>query len=128
MLLVLTLLYALFLGMSHGRLSVLYVGSCVMLFYALTQLSYFSCFVLVVLGLANLLWLLADLSVGLQNEQVNVSLNWDAVHRMLNFVFCTNCIYFNFNAYKEYKAIALEVKEEGELVQGGLGPDPPHPF
>jgi hypothetical protein len=92
-----------------------------MLFYAFTQLSYFSCMVLVLLHIINILWLVADLSVRFQNDQVNINLNWDVVHRMLNFVFCTNCIYFNFNGYKEYKAIALEVKEEGEIVGSNPG-------
>jgi hypothetical protein len=117
----LTLLYGVFLSFSHGQLALLYFVSCIMLFYAFTQLSYFSCMVLVLLHIINILWLVADLSVRFQNDQVNINLNWDVVHRMLNFVFCTNCIYFNFNGYKEYKAIALEVKEEGEIVASNPG-------
>lgn len=113
--LTITTLYAIFLLASTPAASLLHFCSALLLIYAFTQLSYFCCFVLVTLDSIRLLQLMSSLAVQFQNEQLANRIEADTMHRIALFVFCTNCIFFNFSAYREYKSIALEVLEESQL-------------
>lgn len=39
----------------------------------------------------------------------------ELINKLFIIAFSVFCFYFDFVAYKEYKAIAVEVKEEGEI-------------
>jgi hypothetical protein len=97
---ILTFLYALFLLTSDRFTSALYFASCLLLMYSITQLSYFCCFILITLDILRLLRLFNHLAVSFQNEQFVSRIDADTIHRMAVFVFCTNCIYFNFAGYR----------------------------
>jgi hypothetical protein len=95
-----TIIYALFILASDPKTSLFYWLSAILLAYSSTQLSYFCCFLLITLDITRILQLLSDLAIRFQNDQLASHFDADSLHRMAVFVFCTNCIYFNFAAYR----------------------------
>lgn len=66
-LMIISLLYGLFLLLSRRDLGLLQISSAMVLFYAYTQISFFSSFVVVIIHFVGLWWLNHDLIVRYQN-------------------------------------------------------------
>lgn len=57
------------------------------------------------------MYIAMKVAVSLQNGMLPSEISLELINKMLIVAFSVFCFYFDFAAYKEFKAIAVEVKE-----------------